>query len=52
MLDRFFHRVAIVMALAGGIVLCAVIVMVGLSVFGRASSHLAHGLRDSLSHKR
>ena len=48
MLDRFFHRVAIVMALAGGIVLCAVIVMVGLSVFGRASSDLAHGLRDSL----
>ena len=48
MLDRFFHRVAIGMALAGGIVLCAVIVMVGLSVLGRASSGLAHGLRDSL----
>jgi hypothetical protein len=48
MLDRFFHRVAIGMALAGGIVLCAVIVMVGLSVLGRASSDLAHGLRDSL----
>ncbi len=48
MLDRFFHRVAIGMALAGGIVLCAVIVMVGLSVLGRASSDLANGLRDSL----
>ena len=48
MLDRFIHRVAIGMALAGGIVLCAVIVMVGLSVLGRASSDLAHGLRDSL----
>ena len=48
MLDRFFHRVAIGMALAGGTVLCAVIVMVGLSVLGRASSDLAHGLRDSL----
>ena len=48
MFDRFIHRMAIGMALAWGIVLCAVIVMVGLSVLGRASSDLAHGLRDSL----
>ncbi len=48
MVDECVHALAKFMALLGGVVLCAVILLVGISVLGRAIADLLHPLRDTV----
>lgn len=48
MVDQLVQALAKSMALLGGAVLCAVILMVGVSVFGRTIADLLHPLRDTV----